>query len=278
MFKNIKQFIHHLSHNRSYWVLLYILSKLFRVRTFTERLLKIKAERKFFEKVKHTTTIIRGPFKGMIYPRLESSYSEMAPKIIGSYEAELFDALEDIFNKNYKQIIDIGCAEGYYAVGLALKIPSSTVFAYDINPKALRMCEEMSRLNNVSARVFVREQCTNETLNNFNFTKKSLIMSDCEGYELELFSEKNIDNLVTCDLLIELHDILGLSVKEKIIQVFKNTHNVQLISSAPRDPDLYFELNDFGDKEKRIILSECRDGLFGDKPMEWAYITSKKQP
>lgn len=275
MVKIIKQFIHKLSHQPSFWSPLYFLSILLRFNSFRERLLKIKAEREFFKKINHKTTIIRGPFKGMRYPRLKSSYSEMAPKILGSYEAELFEPLSEILTKDYWQIIDIGCAEGYYAVGLALKIPSATVYAYDINPKALLMCEEMARLNKVDDRVILGDRCTNATLKNFNFKSKSLIICDCEGYEMELFTEENIYNLLHCDLLIELHDILGLPVKEKIISVFEKTHNIRVITSEARDPKLYPELAVLDDINKRIVLSECRNGLFGNNPMEWAYITSK---
>ncbi|GEO11626.1 hypothetical protein SAE01_41220 [Segetibacter aerophilus] len=221
------------------------------------------------------TTVARGPFKGMKYPRLKSSYSEMAPKLLGSYEAELFGPLEEITRKEYKQVIDIGCAEGYYAIGLALKIPTSTVYAYDINPNALKMCKEMAIVNNVLNRVHLGERCTNETLKNFKFENTSLIVCDCEGYELELFTNENIKNLNRCDFLIELHDILGLPVKERLLPVFRDTHNIQLISSEVRDPNLYPELEGMEEIEKKIVLSECRDGLFGSRHMEWAYITSK---
>jgi hypothetical protein len=42
--------------------------------------------------------------------------SALAPKLIGSYEAELHPIFDRIFRKPYKRVIDIGCAEGYYAV------------------------------------------------------------------------------------------------------------------------------------------------------------------
>lgn len=275
MLKYIKKYIHKLSHKPSFWQVLYILSVLFRVESFKERLLKIRAERNFFKKINYNTTILSGPFEGMKYPEMRSSYSEMAPKIIGSYESELFDALHEILNKKYAQVIDIGCAEGYYAIGLALKLPEANVYAFDIDPKALKMCDEMAVLNKVSDRVHLGPKCSNNTLKTFDFKEKSLIISDCEGYELELFTDENIQNLRNCDLLIELHDILGIEVKNKLLPVFALTHNVQIISSLSRNPNLYPVLGEIDDREKQIVLSECRDGLFGTKSMEWAYITSK---
>jgi SAM-dependent methyltransferase len=211
----------------------------------------------------------------MVYPKLKSSYSEMAPKILGSYEAELFPWLEEIFNKPYRQILDIGCAEGFYAVGMAIRFADAEIYAFDINPNALQMCKEMAEINRVAERVHLRTTCTNETLRNFDFQKKSLLICDCEGYELELFTEESIDNLRNCDLLIELHDILGFSVKEHLVPLFEKTHNVELIESRDRNPDEYPELEGLRKRDKKVILSECRDGLFGRARMHWAYISSK---
>lgn len=275
MFKAFKQFGHLLGEKKLFFGILYFLSIIFRQRDFKQRLIKIKVEKKFFSKISQPTAILRGPFKGMIYPKLKSSYSEMAPKILGSYEAELVEPINEIIHKQYNQIVDIGCAEGYYAVGLAAKIPKAHVYAFDINPKALKMCLEMAELNKVSDRIHLSQKCTDDTLKSFNFKNKSLIICDCEGCEMKLFTKDNIGSLINCDLIIELHDILGLPVKESLLPLFKDTHHIKLIRSETRNPDIYPELVGIDETEKRIILSECRDGLFGNKTMEWAYITSK---
>lgn len=275
MIKKLKEYIVSKAHYPSFWNILNVAASVFNFKNLKQRLIKIKVENAFFKRLNIKTTVLRGPFAGMVYPRLEASYSEMAPKILGSYEAELFEPLQEIIKTDYKKIIDIGCAEGYYAVGLAMKIPNAEVFAYDINTKALRMCAEMAELNNVSSRISLRRECTSNTLQNFDLKFRSLIVCDCEGYEMNLFTKDSVSNLINCDLLIELHDILGLPVKETILPVFKATHNIKIIRSKARDNTLYSELAGINDVDRQIILSECRDGLFGTKHMEWAYITSK---
>ncbi len=67
----------------------------------------------------------------------------------------------------------------------------------------------MAKLNNVGDKIQVRSTCTADELANFNFTKRGLIICDCEGYEYELFNENNIDNLKNCDLIIEVHDFFN---------------------------------------------------------------------
>lgn len=272
----LKKFIHRQTHLPFFWNVFYIVSGIFGLSSFRERLIKVKGEKLFFKHTNYNRTVLNGPFKRMVYPKLKSSYSEMAPKILGSYEAELFPPLEEIFNEPYQQILDIGCAEGFYAVGMAMRFADADIYAFDINPHALQMCKEMAEINEVAERVHLKATCTNETLRNFDFRKKSLLICDCEGYELELFTEDSIDNLRNCDLLIELHDILGISVKNKLVPLFQKTHDVKLIESKDRNPDEYSELNGLPKQDKKIILSECRDGLFGTKRMYWAYITSKK--
>ena len=62
--------------------------------------------------------VAAGPFAGMRYIT-RSCGSKLAPKVIGCYERELHPAIENAIRGDYQRIIDIGCAEGYYAVGLA---------------------------------------------------------------------------------------------------------------------------------------------------------------
>src|SRR5436190_882004 len=63
--------------------------------------------------------VLGGIFKGLQYPRFESSGSGLVTKLLGSYENELHPFIQQLGANKYTEIIDIGCAEGYYAVGLA---------------------------------------------------------------------------------------------------------------------------------------------------------------
>ena len=92
--------------------------------------------------------IAAGPFAGMRYIT-RSCGSKLAPKLIGCYERELHPAIEQIIAGNYQRIIDIGCAEGYYAVGLAWKT-NLPVVAFDTNPDAHTYVKELAELNKVT--------------------------------------------------------------------------------------------------------------------------------
>jgi len=74
-----------------------------------------------------------GPFQGLEFP--PSTFDRhLAPKLTGAYEQELHPVFEDIISRNYQEILDIGPADGYYAVGLAQLLPDVPVHAFDIDP------------------------------------------------------------------------------------------------------------------------------------------------
>ena len=111
-----------------------------------------------------------GVFKGMRYPEARSSGSALYPKLLGSYERELEPILETICQRPYGQVVDVGCAEGYYAVGLAMRMPSARVYAYDTNAEAIRLCRQLAQANNVENRVITGAFCDRETLRSIPFT------------------------------------------------------------------------------------------------------------
>lgn len=80
----------------------------------------------------------RGPFKGLKYPFLSAIYSAFFPKVLGYYEMELHPAIDILKQKQYTSILDVGCSEGYYAVGFARLFPHSKIVAYDLDPYADR--------------------------------------------------------------------------------------------------------------------------------------------
>jgi hypothetical protein len=175
--------------------------------------------------------VLHGPFSGLKYPALKSAGSTVYPKLLGCYEQEVQTFIENACNMPYSEIIDIGCAEGYYAIGLAMRINTATVLAYDINDNAKQLCHEMAMINGVQERVVIESECTAEMLENFEFTKRGLIICDCEGFELQIFNEKNVSNLKKCDLLIETHDFIDIEISGKLRDLFSKSHRVTMIKS-----------------------------------------------
>ena len=200
-------------------------------------------EQKLAEKklaIHYADKIVRnGFFKGMKYSSLKSVGSSIFPKLLGSYEIELFPTLLRLYQNRYDDILDIGCAEGYYAVGLALKFPVSKIYGYDVDKEALRLCADFARHNQVESRVFLYDKCTASTLESFTYSGRTLIICDCEGYERELFTNTNINNLSSADMIIELHPFAVEGIKKYLVDLFTGTHDLSIISSYDNNRKIF---------------------------------------
>ena len=231
-----------------------------------------KAEEKL--KIVFQDKIVRNGFvKGLKYGNFDSVGSSIFPKLLGSYEIELQPAFDRLKANDYRQIIDIGCAEGYYAVGLALQFSRSKVFAFDIDKKAVELCVELAAFNGLQDRVILNDECTPSTIGNFDFAGPSLLICDCEGYERELFTRSNMDKLRYTDLVIELHPVAARDVKEYLTGLFSATHDIHFVSSQDNNRKIFdfkIFMADLNPLEQLISVEEGRNFT-----MDWLIAESK---
>lgn len=218
-------------------------------------------------------TVQHGPFMGMKYPAMKSAGSALVPKLLGSYEKEIQPIIELVCRKKYSEIVDIGCAEGYYAVGLAMRINTAKVFAFDTDERAVSLCMQMAIANDVVERVAVGGFCSPEILKSFPFTGRGLVVSDCEGFEKVLFTKEMALALSQHDVLIETHDFRDITISDTIREAFQATHTITAIQSMDditkaRDYH-FFELEGFTLAERYHLLGEGRPSI-----MEWLFMTS----
>ena len=219
--------------------------------------------------------VLNGAFKGLQYPSLDITESALVPKIVGSYEYQLQPWLHRIINTSYSDIIDIGSAEGYYAVGLAKRMPNTVVHCYDINEKDIEFSKQMAKVNNVSNLTW-NAFCNENTLLNFAYRGKTLIICDCEGYELELFTKTVADKCKRVDFLIELHDVINPVISSQILSIFQYTHTFNVVNNKDVDYGMLTGLQKLSSKEKEFALFEHRGGLYKNVFMEWAFLTPKE--
>lgn len=216
----------------------------------------------------HGLLVQSGPFAGMGYIS-EAVCSSLVPKLLGSYEAELHGVLEQILLRDYQTVIDVGCAEGYYAVGLALKLPRAEVHAFDIDARARALCTKLAQANKVGERVSVEGECNHERLNGL-IRGRTLIICDCEGCELNLLDPNLAPEIKKCDLVVELHDMFDPNITPTMLSRFASTHEITLVDATERDPTIFPILRNFDRLTQRTAVAEFRDA-----PMQWAYLEAK---
>ncbi|HEU0064701.1 MAG TPA: hypothetical protein VFQ58_06705, partial [Flavisolibacter sp.] len=151
---------------------------------------------------------------------------------------------------------------------------SAKVIAFDIDENARNLCFEMAKANGVTDKVEIRSSCTADDLEHFNFGKRSLIISDCEGYELRLFTKDNITNLRNCDVLIETHDFINIHITTYLEELFSATHKIEVVKSIDdieKAKAYHFkETENLDLAAKRNLFAEVRPGV-----MEWLICTPK---
>jgi hypothetical protein len=196
-----------------------------------------------------------GPFKGMKYIK-QSSGSALLPKILGSYEEPIQDWIKEVIKKNYSNILDIGCAEGYYACGFALNMPNTQITAYDIDLEARNSSKELKLLNSLR-NIEIKDECTHAELNEKS-KAGTLVFCDIEGYEEELLDPKKVPNLQFVDLLIEAHDCFVPNVTETLVARFYNTHKMRIVVDYPYRLKKYSTPKICSEKQYEYITNEWR--------------------
>jgi hypothetical protein len=226
-------------------------------------------------RISPSSVVRHGPFAGMRYLPSVTSPQNLALKLIGGYEYELESVVEEICRTDYSEIVDVGCAEGYYAVGLAMRLPAANIYAYDTDPEAREACSALAVLNQVKERVKIESWCGAEKLVSLSVRKRGLIISDCEGFELELFPEQAVPRLARFDILIECHDFIRLGIMPELRRRFAATHSVESIKSIDDISKAYEygypELEGYTLEERRKLLAERRPAI-----MEWLFLRSKE--
>jgi hypothetical protein len=184
--------------------------------------------------------VLSGPFEGMPYLH-EIVWGPITPKWIGSYEAELQKIVERILSGGYSQIVNVGCAEGYYAVGLASLIPGAEVFAFDLDPIARKQTTRLASLAGVADRVNIGGNCTGRILEEL-ISDNTLLAIDIEGFEVQLLDPNNVDGLARASLLVEVHSRppLDLAAAAEILQSrFEPTHHLRWFNAESRELQVY---------------------------------------
>ncbi len=214
------------------------------------------------------SVVLSGPFKGMVYDSGAAEGSRAA-RLIGAYEASLAPIIETIVAKPYRLLIDIGCAEGYYAVGLARRMPQASVWARDVDARAQALCRRLAEANGVAERVQVGGLVTHA---DFDICTKqqTLVLCDIEGAEDHLLDPTAAKGLLAADILVETHDAFQRGLSDKIAARFAPTHLVQKIGRRLQDEGLPDWMEGLSDMDRLLALWEWRAG-----PTPWLWMVRR---
>lgn len=211
--------------------------------------------------------VMGGPFQGLALPDA-MSWGDLAPKLLGIYESELAGAVDALVAGKPSRVVNVGCAEGYYAVGLARRLPGIEVIAYDTDPSAQALSALCASLNGVP--LTVRGTCAPEELAALARSEPRLaVVLDCEGFERELLLATP-DAFRTTSVLVECHDTIHPGITDRIAQAFAQSHTVTRLVQGARNPHAIPLLQSWNEADRWLVVSERRAAV-----MSWLWLQPK---
>jgi len=208
--------------------------------------------------------IFSGPFRSVRFSEQEVFGGKIA-KLLGTYELELQDTLGEIERMQPSVALNIGGAEGYYAVGLAAAWGVNKVIVYELTTEGRELIVKNANLNSIADHLDIRGACTPkdlvETLKN---DAVQLLIMDIEGAELDVLEPEVLRGLGGCVVIVESHDFCRPGCIDKLCSRFQDTHTIEIITSKNRivrDFPCRFYMPAF---LKQWLMDEGRPG-----PMQW---------
>ena len=196
--------------------------------------------------------VISGPFKGMIFnARVWNGVYNTRPwggvylaQLLGHYERELHPWIEEICSLQPGLIVDIGAAEGYYAVGLARRCPKTRVVTFEMSDEARNDMVTACQRNGVTGQVTANAKCDPAVLQSVlasavGSTAPAVIICDVEGYEYRLLDPLRLPELTNSYLLVEVHDHLLPDIGDELVARFRATHAIATVWSEERQATDY---------------------------------------
>lgn len=213
-----------------------------------------------------------GPFAGMVAPA-EFSWGSATPKLLGLYENCLHDVIASLPGLGVDAVMDIGCAEGYYAVGLARLLSGVPIFAHDTMKSARVITSQLGEANKVSDRLTVGGIVDHALLQSWlSRWRRPLLVVDIEGGELPLLDPDQVPSLRDALILVEVHDFVDRGLSATILARFSDTHAMERIWEADLAPTNYPELAALPATLRAVALCELRP-----ERMSWLWMRPLRQ-
>jgi hypothetical protein len=208
-----------------------------------------------------------GPFKGLLLSNNRWWGIDRASMLLGLYEKEILDAF-DALPPSHRTFVDLGAADGYYAVGALVSGKFDYCYCYEASKKARDRLLQNAKLNNVSDRIKISSTAEprfwEELKQSGVDLSKVVMICDIEGGEFDLFDEQTFEAFSGAVIFMELHEFMlrdGEQALSRLKRAAGKYFKVTEFVSGARDPSKFPELRSFSDDDRWLICSEGRGEL-----------------
>lgn len=217
------------------------------------------------------TIVAGGPFAGMTYTD-RATEGALIARLLGVYESELHPHFEAFIAEGLDCVIDVGCAEGYYAVGLARRMPDTTVYAFDILEAARQACAAMAASNGVAERVIVGGEFQPEDFQRFA-GQRALVLVDTEGAEVDILDPVRGPALAGMNIIVETHDVYRPGALATLMDRLSATHHIQRVDQDFKTYDQPDWVKNLNHLDQLLTVWEWRQ-----RPTPWLVMRPKSRP
>jgi len=217
-----------------------------------------------------------GPFKGLYI--IESRWwgRDRAGMLLGLYEKEILDLFDNL-PASHRTFIDLGAADGYYAIGALISGKFDHSYCYEMSERGRKQLLHNAQINNVSNYLTIwgtAEPNFWKDLQRAGVDLSNVVMiCDIEGAEFDLLDEPTLQAFQGATIIIELHDFIRKDGEQELRRLkgyAEKYFRVTEFVSGSRDPSAIPELKKFSDDDRWLICSEDRPQL-----MTWLKLEPK---
>ena len=214
-----------------------------------------------YEHAKKNNFIVQnGVFKNLkINKDVTWGRGDIASKIYGFYENKIQEKLKEI---KKPILIDIGAADGFFAIGCLYSKLSKYCYAFEQNETSRLALHKTAEINKVSNQISIMGKVDNQSflssLPNDLELSKTVILCDIEGEEYNFFSETILKKLKKCNLIIEIHNESSNSKETALLKLTKKYFNVNVLLDNNKDMSEINILHNLNDIDRNLISCEGR--------------------
>ena len=207
-----------------------------------------------------------GPFKGL---RLDRNTwwgkLDLGSQCLGLYEKEILNLIESTPAGHYSTFIDIGAADGYYAIGMLVSAKINKTICFELTEKGRAVIAENWKNNHSPGELTILGAANAESFATLKADDLSnaFVLVDVEGAEFDLLTDDVLHQLKACTIVIEIHHWIDnfLDQYNAFLRNASRYFELETIARVERETSNLPELRDFTDDSRLLLTSERRPGM-----------------
>ena len=209
---------------------------------------------------KHNFIVQYGIFKNLkMNHDISWGRGDIASKIYGFYENKIQQKLKDI---NNPILIDIGAADGFFAIGSLKSKICEFCYAFEETKKSRENLSKTAKINNVQKKLSIIGKVTKDNFftllpSKINFSEVT-ILCDIEGGEFDFFSDEILATIRCSNIIIEIHKNHNKNLEIDLLERVKKYFDVSIIIDNDKNFESVSELHALNDIDRNLICSEGR--------------------